>query len=697
MRHKFQLSKIIVSLFMLTVLTAHSVEARDPQWLQLDPPLTLSDEGFRGVKWCTLLKDIPWEWDALYTYPTACHVRKQEDYTVFGQKAKYLTYTFRNTVFYGVRIDFVGREAVRAAQNLCLKEYPPADNIEKVNDREARWNTASTYVLVTLPETNDGLGQIYLWGKDRKFGDDSKSLVYLAKPPSLNYTGKKYQPRHYVIYRASAPITIDGDINEKAWQDAAWSDAFEDHQSPYAPEPWKMTRVKMLYDDDYMYFAARLQEENVWGHITKRDSIVYYDNDFELFLDPTANSVDYFEFELTCLNTMFDMFHENDNNRGALADRRYDSPGTRHAVQIQGTLNYHYDTDEGWTVEVKIPFADLASWNPNMSLPVRRGDMWRVEFSRVEYLHIYNQLFPYLLPYSRCEDWVWNTVHSGSIHVPEMWGKALFSDMYAGAVKDEELERGFILLEPPKPPKKLKKGMVHFPACTMTLGPDPTDTKHSPAHNVDVPEFRMDRYEVTVDEYTEFLNKGGNDEYYESRMAIPELCGIVKDGPGKYRVIPGRENYPVVFVQQQWALAYAESQGKTLPTEAMWERAAIGADGRAYPWGNEPLDPSRANYDFHYGGALPVGSFPEGATPEGLYDMTGNAREWTISKINPYPGGAEYEYHIEPWWYPGMERFDRIWWVARGGGWTQQEGCMSPKYRNSMNVMDGGIRCVRVE
>jgi len=413
-----------------------------------------------------------------------------------------------------------------------------------------------------------------------------------------------------------------------------------------------MTRVKMLYDDESMYIAARLQEENVWAHLTKRDTIVYYDNDFEIFLDPTANCVDYFEFEVTCLNTMFDMFHENDNNRGALADRRYDSPGTRHAVSVQGTLNYHHDIDDGWTVELSIPFEDLAAWN---------------------------------------------TVHSGSIHVPEMWGKVLFSDRVAGAVEDAELERGFGLLDPPDPLGRREPGMAHFASCSIALGPDPTDPKHSPIHQIQVPEFWMDRHEVTVAEYADFLNRGGNDEYYEARMAIPELCGLVRDGPGRYRALPGRDDYPVVFTRQPWALAYAEVLGKTLPTEAMWERAAIGLVGRPYPWGNDPLDPSRANYDFHYGGALPVGSLPAGATPEGLFDMIGNAREWTVSKIHPYPGGAEYEYHIAPWWFPGQKKFDRIWWVARGGGWSQQEACMSPKYRNSLTVMDGGFRCVRVE
>ena len=676
-------------------LFAWTAHAQSPGWLSLDPPLVLSDEGFRGVKWCTPAGELPWERDPC-SYPAARYVRRNEDLEVFGQTARHITYTLRNSVLYGVRIDIRGGDHLRAAVTACMEQYPPLEDLVRLRDRDTRWRTTSTWVWVTAPVEEDGLGQIYLWGRDRKFPDDSSTPVHLMPPPALHAAHRRYSPRHYVIYRTSGPVTIDGWINEKAWQDASWSEAFEDHQAPYAPPPWKTTRVKMLYDDDAIYVACRLQEENVWGHLTQRDTILYYDNDFEIFLDPTANAVDYFEFEVTCLNTMFDMFHENDNNRGALADRRYDSPGTRHAVQVQGTLNYHHDVDEGWTVEVMIPFEDLHSWNPNMSLPVKRGDLWRVEFSRVQYLHVYHQLFPYLLPHSPCEDWVWNTVHSGSIHVPEMWGKVLFSDRPAGSAPDEELERGFPILDAPGPPGARKEGMVRFPACTMTLGPDPTDLGHSPAHKVQVPEFWMDRYEVTVAEYAGFLNEGGNDEYYDCRMAIPELCGIARDGPGQYRVLPGREDYPVVFVGQPWALAYAQSRGKTLPTEAMWERAVIGPAGRGYPWGDEPLDPTRANYDFHYGGTLPVGSLPAGATPEGIHDLTGNAREWTTSKIHPYPGGAEYEYHIAPWWFPGQKEFDRIWWVARGGGWSQQEACMSPRYRNSLTVMDGGFRCVRV-
>jgi formylglycine-generating enzyme required for sulfatase activity len=207
----------------------------------------------------------------------------------------------------------------------------------------------------------------------------------------------------------------------------------------------------------------------------------------------------------------------------------------------------------------------------------------------------------------------------------------------------------------------------------------------------------MDRYEVTVSEYTAFLNRGGNDSNYNDKMLIPELCGIIKDGQGTYHVYPGRENYPVVFVTHDDAMAYARSIGKTLPTEAMWERAARGLNGRMYPWGNDPVDPSRANYDFHYGGTLPVGSLPKGATPEGIYDLCGNVKEWTDSRFHKYPGGADFTHWFNfPFFVPPYP--EKNWnWVDRGSGWTTQEKHTPAGYRDSQGAHNVGFRCVKVK
>jgi len=99
----------------LACLLARRTDAQSPEWLRLEPPLVVSDEGFRGVMWCTPLADVPWERDPAFTYPTALFVRRAEDLSVFGQQARSITYTLRNSVLYGVRIDIDGRDQVRAA------------------------------------------------------------------------------------------------------------------------------------------------------------------------------------------------------------------------------------------------------------------------------------------------------------------------------------------------------------------------------------------------------------------------------------------------------------------------------------------------------------------------------------------------------------------------------------------------------
>ena len=304
-------------------------------------------------------------------------------------------------------------------------------------------------------------------------------------------SGTLIQPRLYVCYRASAPITIDGDLNEKAWWDAPWTEPFQDHQWPHvSAEPAYTARAKVLYDDENLYFAAQMQEPNVWGTITARDSYhpaIYEDNDFEIFLDPDGDGDEYFEFEVNALNVSWDMFHEKEYHRGNTLETSYNVAGLRHAVKVHGTLNYHYDEDLGWTLEVKWPLKNLAFRN-DFPLPVRRGQIMRVNFSRVQYYQPDTSgLVTQRFPGQGCGDWIWNSTVSGDLHLPEMWGRFVFSDRVAGSDRDRQLENRFPLLAPPPEPKRHRleqqDAMVFFPPCKITIGPDPSDEKHSPAQD----------------------------------------------------------------------------------------------------------------------------------------------------------------------------------------------------------------------
>jgi hypothetical protein len=93
-------------------------------------------------------------------------------------------------------------------------------------------------------------------------------------------------PKHYVVNKAQEALTVDGLANEKAWEDAEWTDLFMDILGSALDEPYYDTRVKMLWDDTYFYVYAEIEDEHVWGDIEERDAVIFYNNDFEVFIKP---------------------------------------------------------------------------------------------------------------------------------------------------------------------------------------------------------------------------------------------------------------------------------------------------------------------------------------------------------------------------------------------------------------------------
>ena len=234
-----------------------------------------------------------------------------------------------------------------------------------------------------------------------------------------------------------APV-IDGDLSDDVWKNAGWSDAFVDIEGDRKPLPPLNTRMKMVWDKNYLFIAAELEEPDVWGKLTERDAVIYHDNDFEVFIDTENTGHQYFELEFNALNTVFDLFLAKPyrSNSGALIS--WDAPGLRSAVKVQGTLNRAGDKDKGWTVEIAVPFKAL-SIGDNVKVP-KEGTMWRINFSRVQWdTDIING--KYVKKKDKAgknlpeHNWVWSPQGLINMHMPERWGYLYFSRKSSSAVQ----------------------------------------------------------------------------------------------------------------------------------------------------------------------------------------------------------------------------------------------------------------------
>ena len=494
-----------------------------------------------------------------------------------------------------------------------------------------------------------------------------------------------FRPETYVCRRATETITIDGHLNEGSWLRAPVTQLFVDIEGDRLPPPSLGTRVKMVWDDKYVYFAVMMEEPNVWGTVSKRDDPVYaFDNDLEIFLDVNNDGKWYIEFEMNALNVVYDLVRENKSSPLIIP---WDIEGIQTAVQIDGTLNKPDDVDRGWTCEIAWPMSSLREHAGEMPIPPHDGDTWRIDFPRVECEFDYESKFLRKVPRVPVQNWVWCSQGVINNHWPEAWGFLRFSTEPVGLTSSGDIppENTAPFLTPDlKKRKKVKPGdMVRIPGGEFTQGPDPIDEKTSPAHTVTVKDFYIDRYEVTVAEYAAFLNDVRDEKHFYRHMPHHD-CGIVKNTDGSYSVTPGREEYPIVYVGLENAEAYAAWAGKRLPTESEWERACRFSDNRPYPWGENDLTPELCNFNYHYGGTLPVGCFPRGVTKQGVHDMAGNVWELCAGEFESYPGGEV-----------SLERRPQT--VYRGGCWASPPKMMHAAVRDvrAMRSPFIGFRCAR--
>ena len=245
-------------------------------------------------------------------------------------------------------------------------------------------------------------------------------------------------------------------------------------------------------------------------------------------------------------------------------------------------------------------------------------------------------------------------------------------------------------------PGQAPAGMVLVPAGPFTMGRSGGPADEAPAHAVQLPAFWIDRTLVTQEAFARFLNANpagphgpGGERYFD--MDDEDARIHLKDG--KWAADPGFERHPASEASLRGAAAYCAWAGKRLLSEAEWEKAARGTDGRLYPWGNAPPSGRTGKLPRHHGDAAPVGSLPGGASFYGVLDMGAFLSEWTRSARRPYPYKTE----------DGRESFSLTEDMALRGGLTLgQRGPRTATHREAMSLRRAraghayvGFRCAR--
>ena len=241
-----------------------------------------------------------------------------------------------------------------------------------------------------------------------------------------------FAPPVYTCHRAKKEFRLDGNINKPFWEDAPYTDEFLDIQGTHMPLPRFVTRAKMLWDDENLYVAALLDGDEIWGHLTERDSVIFLDNDFEIFVDPDSDTYHYYEFEINVLNTVWDLFLAEPYRDGGSGLNGYDMHGLRTAVHVDGSINDPSAKNKSWSVEVVIPFAALYEYQKERRAP-KNGEFYRMNFSRVQWnVDIKDNAYVKrtdengnVLPE---DNWVWAPTGVINIHYPELWSFVFFSE-----------------------------------------------------------------------------------------------------------------------------------------------------------------------------------------------------------------------------------------------------------------------------
>ena len=242
----------------------------------------------------------------------------------------------------------------------------------------------------------------------------------------------EFAPRSYTAFRTVEGIKVDGSLDDIDWQLAPPTELFTDIEGDLKPAPHLDTWVKMLWDASGLYIGAWLEEPHIWASLTERDAVIFYDNDFEVFLDPNGDTHEYYELEINALGTLWDLFILKPYRDAHSPLNGWDIKGASFAIGIDGTLNDPSDLDSGWSVEMFLPWPAFEEF-AHVPCPPRDGDYWRLNFSRVQWDTEWLDGNYTKVPGMPERNWVWSPQGLIAMHYPERWGYLFFSAAPAGS------------------------------------------------------------------------------------------------------------------------------------------------------------------------------------------------------------------------------------------------------------------------
>lgn len=259
-------------------------------------------------------------------------------------------------------------------------------------------------------------------------------------------------PEQYVAYKTTqlSPESLTGNLSREVWQEVAWTKDFVDISTHTTPA--LQTRAKIRWDDSFLYVAAELEEPKPWATLREHDSVIFHDNDFEVFVDANATTHYYKEFEMNAFNTTWMLVLNKPYNDGGYENstRVFPNgwtmqPPLRSVASVvpPDALNNPSKQGNHWTVEIAMPLASLVQ-ETGAALP-QPSTFWRINFSRVQWHLKVNPATGKYEKNASCQscpspgspnedNWVWSPQYEIAMHLPERWGILQFEDsMETGA------------------------------------------------------------------------------------------------------------------------------------------------------------------------------------------------------------------------------------------------------------------------